>query len=150
MKARNIDNMKAQGGFTLIEVIAVLVIVGMLAAVAIPKYLDMQTSAAKNAVQGALAAGASNVTMEYSQELLGGDFTTLGDLATCLQSGCTRPVSNSVVNAYTTVGDFNVTYAANGTTGIDVTLAANGAPAPIVGQLSKLSNSDKMKTVTLQ
>lgn len=134
MKARNIDNMKAQGGFTLIEVIAVLVIVGMLAAVAIPKYLDMQTSAAKNAVQGALAAGASNVTMVYSQELLAGNFN-LTNLQTELTAN------------YITVGDFNVNYTAIAN-GISVGLAS--APAPILGQLSKLNTSDTIKNVTLQ
>ncbi len=58
---------KDQKGFTLIELIVVVAILGVLAAIAIPMYSDYRSSAYRSAAKAALVEGAQNMERYYTR-----------------------------------------------------------------------------------
>ena len=67
--------LKNQKGFTLIEIIAVLVILGILAAVAVPKYLDLQGEAKIKAAQGQVAEIKGTLSTAWGKAMLANNGT---------------------------------------------------------------------------
>ncbi|MEN8866578.1 MAG: prepilin-type N-terminal cleavage/methylation domain-containing protein, partial [Akkermansiaceae bacterium] len=88
---------KNRKGFTLIEVIAVLVLLGILTAVAVPKYIDMATAAKMKAIDAAVSELNSREALTWGNEQLNG--TTIGSTAvsTDLGDGYTLDTSGDKV-----------------------------------------------------
>ena len=61
-------NRKCAKGFTLIELVVVIVILGILAAVAIPKYVDLSTSAEEAACKANRGTIKSACSLYYAQQ----------------------------------------------------------------------------------
>jgi prepilin-type N-terminal cleavage/methylation domain-containing protein len=68
--SRRRSKVSNQKGFTLIEIIAVLVILGILAAVAIPRFMDLTSVASDKAAMQAVAEGKSRLSNQFARNLL--------------------------------------------------------------------------------
>lgn len=61
-----IDNFRRDNGFTLLEIIAVLVILSILAAIAVPKYISLDESAKQKAIDAGIAELNGRETLTWS------------------------------------------------------------------------------------
>lgn len=75
---------RTQKGFTLIELVVVIVILGILAATALPKFIDMSGEAEVAAAQGVAGAIASATSINYgARKVSSASATTLNQANVC-------------------------------------------------------------------
>jgi prepilin-type N-terminal cleavage/methylation domain-containing protein len=104
----------SQRGFTLIELVAIIVILGVISSIAIPKYYDLTREAKNRAALQAVMEGKARLSMNYAKLFLEGgappDSVNLVD----------------AVGATTSIGDYTLSFST--VDSLTIRINASGKP----------------------
>ncbi|EOC1767289.1 type II secretion system protein [Vibrio fluvialis] len=127
--------MKRQGGFTLIELVVVIVILGILAVTAAPRFLNLQDDAREASLQGLKGAMQGAAGIVYGKAAIDGNDTvsdgtatvTVGTTQVKVMNGYPQGNTDGIGNAVTGLdSDWSVVSGTSSTNGTSISYTFDG------------------------